>query len=48
MNTIIENMITRRSIRKFKPDMLPKETIDEIITAGTYAANGMGGSLQLL
>lgn len=42
MNTIIENMITRRSIRKFKPDMLPKETIDEIITAGTYAANGMG------
>lgn len=42
MNIIIENMITRRSIRNFKPDMLPKETIDEIITAGTYAANGMG------
>ncbi len=42
MNTIIENMITRRSIRKFKPDMPPQETIDEIITAGTYAANSVG------
>ena len=32
---------TRRSIRKFKPDMVPKQIIDQIVTAGTYAATGM-------
>ena len=37
-----QNFITRRSIRKYKPDMIPKETIDRIIEAGTYAATGMG------
>ena len=42
MNAIIDNICSRRSIRKYKPDMLPKETIEEIIRAGTYAASGMG------
>ena len=28
---------TRRSIRKFKPDMLPRDVIDQIAAAGTYA-----------
>lgn len=37
----IENLVTRRSIRKFKPDMVPKEIIAKIIEAGTYAATGM-------
>lgn len=37
----ITNLITRRSIRKFKSDMVPKETIEKIIEAGTYAATGM-------
>lgn len=41
MNQIIEAMKTRRSIRKFKPDMVPKEIIDQIIEAGTFAATGM-------
>lgn len=40
-NETIANMLTRRSIRKYKPDMLPKETINEIIKAGTFAASGM-------
>ncbi len=40
MNTI-ENMITRRSIRKYKSDMIPKETIDKICEAGTFAPTGM-------
>ena len=26
---------TRRSIRKFKPDMVPKDIIDKITAAGT-------------
>ena len=41
MNPIIENIRTRRSIRKFKPDMRPREVIDTIIEAGLYAPSGM-------
>jgi nitroreductase len=41
VNQIIEAMKTRRSIRKFKPDMVPKEIIEQIIEAGTFAATGM-------
>ncbi len=40
MNSTIKDMIERRSIRKFKPDAVPKEIIDEIIKAGLYAASG--------
>ena len=42
MNEIIKAMKERRSIRKFKPNMVSKKDIDEIIEAGLYAANGMG------
>lgn len=42
MTEVMNNITTRRSIRKYKPDMLPKETIDRIIQAGTYAPTGMG------
>ena len=42
MSEVINNMKTRRSIRKYKPDMIPKEIIDKIVEAGTYAATGMG------
>ncbi|MBR2284853.1 MAG: nitroreductase [Ruminococcus sp.] len=37
----IENMVTRRSIRKYKSDPVPKDVIAKIISAGTYAATGM-------
>ena len=37
----IENLVTRRSIRKFRSDMVPKEVIEKIIEAGTYAPTGM-------
>ena len=40
-NNVLELMKTRRSIRKFKPDMIPNEIIEKIVTAGTYAATGM-------
>ena len=42
MNEIIKAMIERRSIRKFKSDMVSKDDINKIIEAGLYAANGMG------
>ena len=39
-NDVLSLIQTRRSIRSFKPDMIPKDIIDKIITAGTYAATG--------
>ncbi len=41
MSEVINNIISRRSVRKYKPDMIPKEDLDRIIEAGTYAATGM-------
>lgn len=41
MNESIKNMIERRSIRAYKPDMVKKEDIEEIVKAGTYATTGM-------
>lgn len=41
MNALLETIQTRRSIRKYKPDMVPAEMINQIVTAGAYAASGM-------
>ena len=41
MNDVIKNMIERRSVRKFKPDMPARELIDQVIQAGLYAPSGM-------
>ena len=41
MNDIIEAMKSRRSIRKFKPDMVEQSKIEQIVEAGLYAASGM-------
>lgn len=38
----MQNLFTRRSVRKYKPDMVPQEKLDKILEAGTYAATGMG------
>lgn len=37
----MEQIINRRSVRSYKPDMVPKEVIEKIVEAGTYAATGM-------
>ncbi|MBQ2662916.1 MAG: nitroreductase [Clostridia bacterium] len=42
MSEVMNVIKERRSIRKFKPDMVPKDAINEIIEAGLYAASGMG------
>ena len=42
MNETLEVLETRRSCRKFKPDMIPDEDIEAIVRAGTYSATGMG------
>ena len=42
MSETRQTINNRRSIRKYKPDMVPKELLERIIEAGTYAATGMG------
>ncbi len=42
MNSAIENMITRRSIKKYKDTPVPEELLAEIVEAGMYAPCGMG------
>ena len=42
MDEILEQIKTRRSIRKYKSDAVPQEMLDSIIEAGLYAASGRG------
>lgn len=37
----IENLMTRRSCRQFRPDPVPKEILEQILAAGTYAPTAM-------
>lgn len=37
---ILENILTRRSVKKYKPDSVPVELIQKVVEAGTYAATG--------
>ena len=40
-NSTIECLKSRRSVKSYKPDMLPKEVIQEIVEAGTWVPTGM-------
>ena len=42
MSQVLEQIKSRRSIRKYKPDEVPQELLDQIIEAGLYAASGKG------
>lgn len=42
MNETIENLKTRRSIRKFKDEQISDEDLKTILEAGTYAPTGQG------
>lgn len=42
MSEVLDKMKSRRSIRKYKPDMVPQDVLNQIIEAGLYAASGMG------
>ena len=41
MSEVLENIKSRRSVKKYKPDMVPREIIEQIVEAGTYAPTGM-------
>ena len=42
MSDVLETIKSRRSIRKYKSDMVPQDKLEKIIEAGTSAATGMG------
>ncbi|MCH3950427.1 MAG: nitroreductase family protein [Acidaminococcus sp.] len=48
MNAVIQAMLDRRSVRKYKNDPVPREMLDTIIRAGLYAASGMGRQQTLI
>ena len=42
MNETLKNLIERRSIKKYKNDKIDTGLLNQILEAGTYAANGRG------
>lgn len=48
MDSVLQTIKSRRSVRKFKSDMIPKEVLDQIIEAGTYAATGMNKQSSII
>ena len=41
MSQVFDNIYTRRSYRSYKSDPVPKELVEKVCEAGTYAATGM-------
>lgn len=41
MNSTIENIIARRSVKKYLDRQVPQDLLEEIVKAGTYAPTGM-------
>ena len=48
MNESIKNLLERRSIRAYKKDLVPQETLDVILKAGEYSPSGMGQQSTLM
>ena len=48
VETTREAIINRRSVRKYKTDMIPRDIIERIVEAGTYAANGRGHQASII
>ena len=42
MNEAIKTLTERRSIRAYKPDMIPEDDLNQILKAGPYVATGRG------
>lgn len=42
MNELLNNILTRRSIRKFTETPIPKELLKELVDAALHAPSGMG------
>lgn len=42
MTPVLENILTRRSVRVFRQEQITKDELDTILLAGSYAPSGMG------
>ncbi len=48
MNAAYENLLTRRSVRKYKSEQISDEELGAVLKAGTYAPTAMGKQSPLL
>ena len=46
MSDVLKAMEERRSIRKYKSEMVPQDVLDKIIEAGLYAAREKANKIQ--
>ena len=44
----MQNLLQRRSVRKYKPDMIPRDIIEKIVEAGTWAPTGMNKQAPII
>lgn len=42
MNAVLENILTRRSVRKYQEKQITEEELQQILLAGSYAPSGKG------
>lgn len=48
MNSAYENLLTRRSVRKYKAEQISDAELDAVLRAGTYAPTAMGRQSPLI
>ena len=48
MNTTMQDLLTRRSVRSYTDEVPPREVIEEICKAGTYAPTGMNRQAPII
>lgn len=48
MNQTINDIMTRRSIRKYKPEQISREELDTVLQAGICAPTGMNRQSPLV
>lgn len=48
MNQTLQDLKNRRSIRRYKPDPIPRALLDQVLEAGTYAPTGMNRQTPII
>lgn len=48
MNSTLLDLKTRRSVRKYKPEQIKEEELNQILEAGTYAPTGMNAQSPIM
>ena len=48
INEVLKNIITRRSVKKYRPEQIKAEELDAVLEAGLYAPSGMGAQSPVM